>query len=192
MSEVNPKHVKEVGDGLSRSMQALAELVNRDSKNRFFPNGISKITVTTKFGGAELTLDVEGPSQAHADRDMEPFTTKNVSISFEPNGEGTLSFGRRTVACLGSPQVSYVKDLTVKGEMDVDKFRTKFSNEYQVDMDFAILIIGQRGIYIHEGPDTIAENGGVSAGCIHLGPGNAKAFWDWVDGPTRIQISYPW
>jgi lipoprotein-anchoring transpeptidase ErfK/SrfK len=59
-------------------------------------------------------------------------------------------------------------------------------------MHFAILIMGDRGIYIHEGDDTIATNGGESAGCIHLAPGNAEAFWNWVSGPTRITIDYPW
>lgn len=192
MSEISTKHFEEVREGLSRSIETLTDLVQRDSANRFFPNGINKIIFTAKFGGAELTLDVEGPAPSHVLSETALLATKNASISFRPNGEGTLSYGGKTVPCLGCTQVSYAKDLTVKGALDVDKFRTKYSNEYKVDMNFAILIMGLRGIYIHEGADTLAGNGGESAGCIHVGPGNAEAFWNWVDGPTRIQINYPW
>ena len=69
---------------------------------------------------------------------------------------------------------------------------TKYSNEFQVWMDFAVLIIGQQGIYIHEGPATIKDNGGPSAGCVHLAAPHAKEFYDWVVGPTRVTLTYPW
>lgn len=59
-------------------------------------------------------------------------------------------------------------------------------------MPFAILIMGARGIYVHEGADNLTDNGGPSAGCIHLAQGNAKTFYDWVSSPTRIVIAYPW
>lgn len=119
-------------------------------------------------------------------------TTLNAQVAFANSGEGTLSFGGTTFACLGRPGFKYTNDLTVKGEVDKDKFRRKYSNEFQVWMDFAILIMGQKGIYIHEGPDNLEDNGGPSAGCIHLAPGNAEEFYNWVSGRTRIQISYPW
>ncbi|UQE03426.1 L,D-transpeptidase [Bradyrhizobium japonicum] len=52
--------------------------------------------------------------------------------------------------------------------------------------------MGQKGIFIHEGPNNLNDNGGESAGCIHLAPPDAENFYNWVTGRTRIQISYPW
>ncbi len=119
--------------------------------------------------------------------------TLQASIALVANGEGHITFGGATWPCLGNPTTQYTRDLTVKGEIDVDKFRRKYSNEFQVWMDFAILIMGQKGIYIHEGPPTLAENGNrPSAGCIHVGPPHAQEFYDFVSGRTRILISYPW
>lgn len=117
---------------------------------------------------------------------------KRVSISFSPNGEGWLTYGNIRRPCLGRPDFRYARDLTVQGTIGTDKFRRKFSNEFQVWMDFAVLIMGQRGVYIHEGPDNIADNGGPSAGCIHLSSPNAEAFYQWIDEPTRILIDFPW
>jgi hypothetical protein len=117
---------------------------------------------------------------------------RQAAVAFTSSGEGHLTFGTVTTPCLGNPTVAYTRDLTVQGQIGVDKFLRKFSNEFQVWMDFAILIMGQRGIYIHEGPATIEENGGPSAGCIHVAPGRAKEFYDFVAGPTRILITYPW
>lgn len=60
-------------------------------------------------------------------------------------------------------------------------------------MPWAVKIWGQKGIFIHEGPDTIARNDDEpSKGCIHLASPNAKDFYDWITGNTRVQISYPW
>lgn len=130
------------------------------------------------------------------DRGLHSITHADVlqaRIAFTKNGEGSLSFGSTTTPCLGNPTVMYSKDLTVQGQVGVDKFPRKFSNEFNVWMDYAILIMGQRGIYIHEGAATLETNGGrPSAGCIHVAPPDAKVFYDWVSGPTRILISYPW
>ncbi len=125
--------------------------------------------------------------------DRELFRTKRAKITFQANGEGQLIYGNKNIGCLGSPTVKYTQDLTIQGIVGTDKFLRKFSDEYQVWMEFAVLIMGQRGIYIHEGAPTLEENGGEpSAGCIHLGEGDAKDFYDWVTGRTRILISYPW
>lgn len=110
-------------------------------------------------------------------------------IAFNANGEGTITFNGNSYPCLGNPGIKYPVDLTVN---TTDKYRTKFSQEFQVTMEFAILIWGQRGIYIHYGDDTIAANGGVSAGCIHVEEPQIESFYNWITGPTRITISYPW
>lgn len=120
-------------------------------------------------------------------------STKRISISFRANGEGTMECsGLGSFPCLGKPGLGYTRDLTVRGIVEEDKFDRKFSQEFQVWMSWAILIMGQRGIYIHEGPDTLSDNGGATAGCIHLGMGNAERVYRWVDGRTRITIEYPW
>ena len=59
-------------------------------------------------------------------------------------------------------------------------------------MDLAILIDGGRGIYIHEGPATLKENGGPSAGCVHVDKLHAKDLFDWITGRTRVTLTYPW
>lgn len=115
--------------------------------------------------------------------------TLNVKIDFKENGEGMLRFNGKSFPCLGNNTIKYPKDLTIT---IMDKYRRKYSNEYKVWMEYAILIWGQRGIYIHLGPDTIASNGGVSAGCIHVEDPQIVEFYNWITETTRIQISYPW
>jgi len=112
---------------------------------------------------------------------------KRIIISLNANGEGTLEcVGLGTYQCLGNPSMDYPDDVTVTGVVGTDKFQERFSEEFQVTMKWAVLLGWQRGLFIHEGADSIAENGGVSAGCIHLAEPNAKTVYDWVDGKTRI------
>jgi lipoprotein-anchoring transpeptidase ErfK/SrfK len=118
--------------------------------------------------------------------------SQRISITFKANGEGSMDCtGLGTFQCLGKPGVKYPADLTITA---ADKKGTHHSQEFNVDMPHAILIMGDRGIYIHEwpGPATIAGNGGPSAGCIHLSPTDAPKVYTWVTGRTRITISYPW
>lgn len=128
--------------------------------------------------------------------------TKRISIQFESTGEGKLRYGRASCDCLGKPGVRYPQDLTVTTN---DKYRVKYSGEYVVqqldgssqpaEMPYAILIWGQRGIYIHAWPGspTIAGNGGrPTSGCIHLSQSDAPKVFNYVDTRTRITISYPW
>jgi len=65
----------------------------------------------------------------------------------------------------------------------------------QCIMNYAILIWGQQGVYIHEWATTptYAGNGNQSThGCIHLARGDAKRVYDWVDTRTYITVSRPW
>lgn len=114
--------------------------------------------------------------------------TQQINIQFEPNGNGTLSCGARSYPCLGRPGTRYPQDLTITTG---DKHGTHFSEEFQVWMQYSILIWGQRGIYIHEW-DFCRASEGSSAGCIHLCPGAAETVYNWISGRTRITISYPW
>jgi len=115
--------------------------------------------------------------------------TLSVKITFRANGEGTISFNGNSYPCLGNPTIKYPTDLTIT---TADKFPQKYSTEYQVMMYFAILIWGQRGIYIHWGDDTLATNDGPSAGCIHVEKPQIETLYNWITLNTRIQISYPW
>lgn len=117
--------------------------------------------------------------------------TKQIDIKFSANGEGTLlAHGLGTYLCLGQPGRKYPTDLTV---FPADKEALHHSQEFHgALMPWSIRIWGQYGIYIHEGADRLADNGGPSEGCIHLGEGNARTVYDWVDGRTRIRIAYPW
>ncbi|MGE4064617.1 MAG: L,D-transpeptidase [Rhodospirillaceae bacterium] len=116
-----------------------------------------------------------------------------VRIAFTSSGEGTLTYGGTSVPCLGRPGFGYRKDLTITGVVGIDKFRERWSTEYGVMMEWAVLIMGQRGIYVHLGADTIATNyNQPSAGCIHLAGANASRFYDWITGTTRFEISCPW
>lgn len=116
--------------------------------------------------------------------------TQRIEIAFGANGEGKMKCtGLGTFDCLGQPGRGYPKDLTVS---TADKYGTHYSEEFHVDMPYSILIWGQKGIYIHEFPCTIATNDGPSAGCIHLCPVYAAQVYNWITGPTRITIEYPW
>ena len=113
--------------------------------------------------------------------------TKRIIIALGANGEGTLEcVGLGTYQCLGNPSMDYPSDVTVTGVEGTDKFQERFSNEFQVTMKWAVLLGWERGLFIHEGADNLVENGGVSAGCIHLASPNAEAVYNWVDGRTRI------
>lgn len=147
-----------------------------------------------------VTVQLDAPcmrlSPGHVD-DFFPdlsimLATLRASIAFQASGEGTLTFDGNSFPCLGKPGLAYPVDLTVRGIVGTDKFLSRYSSEFGVQMPFAVLIWGARGIFIHEGPDNLKDNDGPSQGCIHLAPGHAQTFYDWVSGPTRILITRPW
>jgi lipoprotein-anchoring transpeptidase ErfK/SrfK len=127
--------------------------------------------------------------------------TQSVKIALKRNGEGTLTYGGKTVPCLGMPGTMYPNDITIqniegeqnKGDYEgAYKFPLWISSKYFTNgrpsrMPWAVLVWPEEGIFIHEWPD-----GARSHGCIHLSPGTAEDFYNWIKGPTRIQISYPW
>lgn len=115
--------------------------------------------------------------------------TKRIRIELNASAKGTLEcVGWKTYTCLGRAEAPYKRDVTVKGEHNVDKFPTRRSREFDIDLDWVIVMDGNKGYWIHEG-DT---ERGSSAGCINLESPGAKAVYDWVDGPTRITVSAPW
>lgn len=123
---------------------------------------------------------------------------KRIDISFQANGNGTLQCAAGNFKCVGNVGRKYPTDLTIQGQLNVDKFPLKHSNEFDVDMPNALLIWGQVGIFIHGWPGeaTVQALGSDTRGCIHLSTDGANSdsrrLYDWVDQPTRILISYPW
>jgi len=132
---------------------------------------------------------------------------KRINIALNNLGEGGLEcVGLGTFRCLGKKGLRYPNDLTINPALPNVKRHPYLSQEYECDyptigqigvpcrMNYSILIWGQRGIYIHEWPGraTYADNGGPTAGCIHVEVGDAKTIYEWVDAKTRIVISYPW
>ncbi|WP_394352415.1 L,D-transpeptidase [Pelagihabitans pacificus] len=74
-----------------------------------------------------------------------------------------------------------------------DKKLKYWSKEFNVWLEYAILIWGQKGIYIHWGADNIASNGNSdSAGCIHLEKPQIEELFNWLNSRTRITIEHPW
>ena len=123
---------------------------------------------------------------------MEVTVTGRIKIKLEANGEGTLEcVGLGTFKVLGQPGRDYPQDLTV---FPSDKERLHISVEFDgIAMPWAIRIWGQKGIYVHEMPDNLADNGGSpSAGCIHLSQTNAPKAYDYVQTKTRVTIEAPW
>jgi hypothetical protein len=113
--------------------------------------------------------------------------TKTIRITLSSsNGIGTLQcVGFASFDCGGMVGFAYPEDTTVtvsdkKGTVESREFVCS-SDGRPAKMPYAVLWIGQRGVYIHEWP-----NLPLSHGCIHLKPGDAKQVYDWIDENTRI------
>ncbi|RZK26487.1 MAG: murein L,D-transpeptidase [Flavobacterium sp.] len=115
----------------------------------------------------------------------------NMRIDFnaDGSGEGIIKFNGKSFPCLGKSGVKYPKDLTFT---TADKYRVWHSTEFNVDMEYAIKIWGQRGIFIHLGFDNVEDNEGQSQGCIHVDQPQIIELYNWVTQNTRLLISYPW
>jgi len=115
---------------------------------------------------------------------------KKIKIHLKGNGEGTLQCytSGKLIAnyrCLGKPGFPYKKDITVNTNSKQRRHISVEFNNYV--MEYCILIHGDRGAYIHAGPNNILENGNqASAGCIHLKKNDAMKVYNWVDQPVRV------
>lgn len=113
--------------------------------------------------------------------------TLRASISLKADGSGTLAYGSKSVQCRGKKKYNYLTDVINNGFEGVDKFTRRWSDEFDVWMPWAVLIDGNRGVFIHQFPLDVE-----SAGCIHLSELDARDFYGWVTGKTRITIALPW
>jgi hypothetical protein len=169
-------------------------------------NLITAVATTRRLGPEydwEITGKFPGKTRLHAvipgigstySEPIEVIVTGRIMINFSANGEGTMKcVGLGDFKILGQPGRKYPKDMIVNPiEDSTVKKRLHHSQEFDVDMPFAIRIWGQKGIFIHEFPDNLRENNGPSAGCIHVGKPNANRVFDYVVTRTRITIEYPW
>ena len=127
--------------------------------------------------------------------------SKKINIYLKINGEGRLQCPNLgTFKCLGKPgYVHYPKStITIRPNNSNEKQRIHFSGEY-VDqtgnpykMEFCLMINFQYGVYIHAGANNLRENGGVSAGCIHLKREDAQRVFNWVTEKTLISVKTAW
>ncbi len=117
-------------------------------------------------------------------------TTRQISIILRTNGEGTLSCeGLGEFPCLGNAETLYPANVTNSGAEGEQKFPELYSNELDANIEQAILLGWEHGLFIHSGPDNLQENDGPTRGNIHLAQDNAKKLYEWLDGPAQISIS---
>jgi hypothetical protein len=127
-------------------------------------------------------------------RSTTPEYEQIATITFKANGQGTLTYGEKSVPCSGMPGINYPKKHVVNAiegkqwDEKADKYRLWRSARYGgVRMPWSVRLMKADGIFIHQFPVDVESHG-----CIHLDPPNAKDFYDWIDVPTQIRISYPW
>ncbi len=111
-------------------------------------------------------------------------TTRILRLSLDKeSGIGTLSFKKRIYDCGGNPSFDYPDDSTIYGK----KEPSHHSQEYDVEMKWAVLWDGTTGIYFHEADELTG-----SAGCIHLLEGDAEKFYDAIIEGERVRIIFKW
>jgi lipoprotein-anchoring transpeptidase ErfK/SrfK len=104
-------------------------------------------------------------------------------------GLGTLEcVGGSTYKVGGMPGFAYPSDTTIKasdkkGDITSDDFVNERGEPSL--MKSAVLWIGQRGVYFHAYPTLDGSHG-----CIHLSETDAKSFYDWITGSTRIVFEW--
>jgi len=127
--------------------------------------------------------------------------SKKINIFLTASGEGILRCpGIGSFKCLGKPgYVHYPKTtISIRPNNSNEKQRVHFSGEY-VDqtgspykMEFCLMINSRYGVYIHAGANNLRENGGPSAGCIHLKREDAQRVFNWVTEKTLISVKTAW
>ncbi|MCG8652979.1 MAG: hypothetical protein MI861_24270 [Pirellulales bacterium] len=116
-------------------------------------------------------------------------TSRQINIVLGANGEGTLSCqGLGEFPCLGNGETRYPANVTNQGTEGEEKFPELYSNELDANIEQAILLGWEYGLFIHAGADNLQDNGGPTSGNIQLAQPAAKQLYDWLDGPVQILI----
>lgn len=117
-------------------------------------------------------------------------TARQISIVFQSDGQGILSVdGLGEFPCLGNPETSYPQEVTNSGSEGEEKFPELYSNEIDANIEQAILLGWEHGLFIHAGADNLTDNEGPTLGNIQVAPENAKQLYGWINSPTKISIS---
>ena len=95
----------------------------------------------------------------------------------QEDGIGTLHFNGEEYECGGNSSFDYPEDSTISGYKEY----CHYSRENDFVMHYAVLWDGTYGTYFHE-----ADSLYGSAGCIHLLEGDAKSFYDDINGKARV------
>ena len=116
--------------------------------------------------------------------------TRQISIEITATGEGTLSAeGLGTFPCLGNAETLYPASATNNGAEGEEKFPLLYSNELDANIEHAILLGWEYGLFIHAGADNLRENEGPTGGNLQLSAQNAKQVYDWIDETVQISIT---
>ena len=116
--------------------------------------------------------------------------TRQISIVITSSGEGTLSAeGLGTFPCLANAETLYPANVNNSGVEGEEKFPLLYSNELDANIQWAILLGWEYGLFIHAGPDNLKENDGPTGGNIQLSAGNAEQLYGWMDESVQISIT---
>ena len=118
-------------------------------------------------------------------------TILEIRIVLRPDGEGTLACEELgEVPCLGNATTLYPANVVNGGGEGEEKFPELYSNELDANIEQAILLGWEFGLFIHAGPDNLSDNGGEpTGGNIQIAPENAQRLYAWISGPVKISIA---
>jgi lipoprotein-anchoring transpeptidase ErfK/SrfK len=112
----------------------------------------------------------------------------NMKLSAK-TGLGTLEcVGGSTYECGGKTGFAYPADSTIgSSDKKGDVYTPEYVNENgrPALMQWSVLWIGQRGVYIHSYGELTGSHG-----CIHLLDDDAESFYNWVKDKTRIVFTW--
>ena len=119
-------------------------------------------------------------------------TTQRIEVQFDgkkQGGRGTVTAGGKTLNCIGLYGYNYPEDSTINTS---DKELSHWSKEHSCELPYAIKLDGTKGIFFHQDVTTYDMSHDNTHGCINLSENDAKWLYNWVQGRTRVLISYPW
>jgi hypothetical protein len=116
--------------------------------------------------------------------------TRQIRIELTSSGEGTLSAeGLGEFPCLGNSETLYPASVVNSGAEGEEKFPLLYSNVLDANIERAILLGWENGLFIHAGADNLKENEGPTCGNIQISADHAQQLYDWIDGAVQISIS---
>lgn len=106
---------------------------------------------------------------------------------------GVLTFNGVSAPCLGKYGFPYPADNTIgvkcKGQGHNGSVHSK---EFNCDLPWAVLLIGQRGVYLHEDVTSGDLSHGNTHGCINLLAADAQSVYKAITGNVRVLTKTSW